>query len=718
MNILNKTLQPWKSFTQSGTRLTNSGVGHFVCSAVLAGLVLCGGSAVALTPYNVLVNPGAETGDLTGWQVKAAVGYVYVVPTNATMAGVTNTPYSTNQFLAHSGSHTFQMFNTTGDSVAIYQDFAAISNSLWSASCWAICYASNYPTTGNAHMQVVFYDTNNNVVPYTNFSSSGVLGTDFIDTTPQIFWWLIVPPPANDPSGWFYLEPTNLYSGDPATEGNYDPASIPMPEILTAPVGTAYVRYQLEFDNPSSGGGDVYFDDCALTKLNQSDPDITNAPVAVSTYKGLNASFTVVATHTGQYPNEKLTYQWEYNGTNLPPAGGVNDISAGTTSATLNFTNLQVADSGLYDVVVTLKSTAGNYTNSIRSVPVPLTVLALTPLQKANLVGPNGGFEGAPAWSPWQPFNGGYLASTNQFYGASTEPINAFEGAWVCLVGANGDRDNGIHNDWAVTPGQWLKASGMVYLSSSNDFVGGNTCRVQIWFKNAVGSAGTTVPGTPTYESCKIYGWAYTNSDMQYVCIDTTSPDFGKTLYHVMLPRDQWLFMPVTNVVNDGGITLTNDLPWTTLPTGCFMVPTNTTPAVGAVNFQVYDYCPGGPGISDIDPVTGNPLYPGGYLGSATSATYWDQMLLLKIYPVTNLTASASISDHKFNLSFSARAGLNYAIQYTSNPAGTNWNTLMVTNAPLSWQNDINATNDTFYPLTVSDSLTAAQSRFYRIRSQ
>jgi len=717
MNMFNKILQKRSSSVPSKTRWINSGVGHFVCSVVVVGFVLCGGSAVALTPYNVLVNPGAETGDLTGWQVNAAVGYVYAVSTNGGMAGVTNTPYSTNQFLAHSGSHTFQMFNTTGpDFVAIYQDFAAISNSLWSASCWAICYASNYPTTGNAHMQVAFYDTNNAVIPYTNISSSGVLGTDFIDPTPQIFWWLMVPPPANDPSGWFFLQPTNLYSADPATEANYD-TSLQGLTVLTAPVGTAYVRYQLQFDNPSSGGGDVYFDDCTLTKLNQSDPDITNAPVAVSTYKSLNASFTVVATHNNTYPQEKFKYQWQYNGTNLPPAGGVNDIAGATTNATLNLTNVQVADGGMYSVVVTLTS-GGVPTNSIRSVPVPLTVLALTPLQKANLLGPNGGFEGGPTWSPWQPFNGGYLANTNQFYGSSTEPVNAYEGQWVALAGANGDRDNGFHNDWPVTPGQWLKASGMVYLSSSNDFLAGNTCRLQVWFKDAVGSGGNPVPGTSTLESCKIYGWAYTNSDMQYVNIDTSSPNLGQTMYHTMLPRDQWLFMPVTNVVNNAGVGIQDDLPWTTLPSGCFMVPTNTTPAVGAVSFQVYEYCPGGPGYSDIDPITGNPTYPGGYLGSATSATYWDQMLLLKIYPVTNLTASASVSDHKFNLSFSARAGLSYAIQYTSNLGGTNWSTLMVTNAPMSWQNDLNAANDTFYPLTVSDSLTAAQSRFYRIQSQ
>src|ERR1019366_8363149 len=229
---------------------------------------------------------------------------------------------------------------------------------------------------------------------------------------------------------------------------------------------TAFVRYQLEFDNTGSGGGDVYFDDCVLDKLVGSDPDITTAPTSVTTYAGLPASFTVEAS-VALPKSERLTYQWQKNGTNLPPDGGVNDIAGSTTSATLSLTNCQAADAGPFTVVVSDKPTPG-VTNSIRSVPVTLTVLNLSCIQKANALGANAGFENAPVWGPWEPFNGCYFASSNNVYGASTTPVNVYDGNWVALVGANGDRDNGFHHAFPAAPGSVWKAGGWAYISSTN----------------------------------------------------------------------------------------------------------------------------------------------------------------------------------------------------------------------------------------------------------
>src|SRR5208282_63924 len=151
----------------------------------------------------------------------------------------------------------------------------------------------------------------------------------------------------------------------------------------------------------------------------QTDPDITNAPVAVTVYAGLPASFTVVATRGVK--SEVLKYQWQLNGVNLPPAGNTNGIIGPTTNALLSFANCQAIDSGLYAVVVS------DTNGSILSVPVPLTVLTLSPLQKANILGANAGFENSPAWPPWSPFNGCYFASTNNVYGTSTTPVNVFD---------------------------------------------------------------------------------------------------------------------------------------------------------------------------------------------------------------------------------------------------------------------------------------------------
>jgi len=226
-----------------------------------------------------------------------------------------------------------------------------------------------------------------------------------------------------------------------------------------------------------------------------------------------------------------------------------------------------------------------------------------------------------------------------------------------------------------------------------------------------VDSNNNSVPGTPTYESFKLYGLAYTNANMQYTNIDTSSTNFGQVMYHAQLPTDQWCYLPVTNIVNNGGIGLGDDLPYNTLP-GYFTVPTNAS--VAAINFQVYEYVPGGPGIVDTN-ADGSPSYPGGYLGTATDAVYWDDMLLIQVSPVTDLTAS--ISGNQINLSFSAGAGLNYAVQYKTNLTAPTWNTLTTVAAPMSWQTNVNATTTT-YPLTVPDTINPGQSRFYRIQSQ
>ena len=475
---------------------------------------------------------------LTGWTL-SLTPYIYAVSTNAQIGGG-----DTNNILAHSGTNVFQMFNTTatapqGPSTYMYQDYPAIAGSVWTANGYAISYASNYlsPST-SAQIQAAFYDASNNVVPYPS-AIGGTYASDFLVFDASVTNEgvpAIAPPPAVDASGWVYLEATNLNDDNPADAAGVDTTVVTYP--LVAPPGTAKIRYEVYLVNTVASGGQVYWDDLALNKLNLTDPDITNQPAAVTVYAGLPASFTVGAWHTGQYPSEKFTYQWYYNVTNMLPAGGgVNNIAGPTTTATLSFTNCSAIASGLYSCVVTLKS-AGNYTNTITSVPVPLTVLVLSPLQKANVLGANAGFENNPAWPPWNIFNGCQFAMAANFYdfaGAATDPVNVLDGTSCAWVGDNGDRDNGFYAQFAAAPGSLWKANGWAYVATTNDFTGGNTCRLQIWFLNSLGGAAT--PGTPTYESFKIYGLGYTNADAQYVDINTNSPTYGQTLYHTQLPK-------------------------------------------------------------------------------------------------------------------------------------------------------------------------------------
>lgn len=693
MSIFKNNLGLAELFARFGRNSTTAIVRRLVGVAVLSASIFVGVNAKAWTT-NVLINPSAETGDFTGWNV-GLNPYLYVVNTNSLI------PNSTGNILSHSGSNVFEIFNTTGNDTYMYQDFAAIEGSEWTANGYAISYASNYLSAStSAHIQMVFYDTNGNVVPYPADPIGGTFTSAFLDENDYTGFGIpwIIPPQAVDASGWIYLDVTNLNYDDPGDYNGVTSDVITPP--LVAPPGTTKVRYEVYVINTVASGGAIYWDDLALNKLNLTDPDITNAPVAETVYAGQPASFSVGAIHTGAHPGEKITYQWLCNGTNLPAGGGDNDISSLTTTATLTFTNCSASAAGQYVVRITVKSSDG-YSNSIASVPVSLTVLTLSPLDKANVLGPNAGFEGNPAWAPWSIFNGCQFATAASFYdfaGAEAYPVNVLEGTSCAWVGDNGDRDNGFYGQFAAAPGSIWKANGWAYVSTQNDFVAGNTCRLQIWFLNSLGGAVT--PGTPTYESFKIYGLGYTNADAQYVDINTNSSTYGQTLYHTQLPRDQWVYMPVTNVVNNGGIGLGDDLPYATLPQGYFSVPANSA----AINFQVYEYCPVAADNPQAD-----------LTGAALDSVYWDNMQLIQVAPVTNLTAT--VSGNTVNLSFNAGAGLDYSVLYKTNLTDPTWNVLQSNiAAPMTWQTNT-AVFTTQYPLTVTDTVSGAHSRFYRVQS-
>jgi len=702
MSTSKNNLRAFDSSVQFSARSANSKIINWVCAALFAGFIFLGsGDAKAAPsyPYNVLVNPGAETGDLTGWNV-SGTGYNFVVSNNNLVPGTTNT------FSVHSGAYMFQMFDVSADSAYIWQDYAAAAGSQWSASAWAICYASNYFDTAIAYMSVAFYDTNGNVVKNDPVNPDpgtiGVYGSAILDPNAPVWdvGWIIAPPPAVDASGWLYLPATNFYYDYIPANTNGAPGiniesgwAIPVSTDLTAPPGTAFVRYKLEFDNSSTGGGAVYFDDCELNKLNQTDPDITDPqPAGVSCYVGDPASFTVHALKAQK--REVLTYQWQKNGTNLPAVPG-GEVMGSSTNASLLFADCQVIDSGMYSCLVS------DTNGSIRSVPVPLTVTT-PPCPTVNRLSSNAGFENAPVWSPWNVFNGAGFVSTNNVYPGSSIHVNIFDGHWCAVVGANGDRDNGF---WqvikGVTPGSVWKAGGWAYISSANDFAGANSCRIQIWFKDANGNI---VPGTPIYEAFKIYGLAYTNADMQYTNIDVSSPFYGQVTNHAQLPRDMWCYLPVTNIVNNGGSGLQDDLPTNTFPEGCFMVPTNAN--IAAINYQVYEYCPQS---SDIC----GECSQSDYFGVPTGTVYWDDMELVQVIRTPYFTTS--LNGTNINLSFGAVAGLDYYVLYKTDMRDATWNLLAMTNAPMSWQTNSSHTICDYYPITVSDPITT-QHRYYRVK--
>jgi hypothetical protein len=83
----------------------------------------------------------------------------------------------------------------------------------------------------------------------------------------------------------------------------------------------------------SFGGNDGF-----VLKLAEVQPAITQQPVGGNVLAGQNATFSVTATGTGP-----VTYQWRFNGTNLP----------GATNASFTLANATTNSAGAYDVLVT-----------------------------------------------------------------------------------------------------------------------------------------------------------------------------------------------------------------------------------------------------------------------------------------------------------------------------------------------------------------------------
>jgi Ig-like domain-containing protein/uncharacterized protein DUF642 len=200
---------------------------------------------------------------------------------------------------------------------------------------------------------------------------------------------------------------------------------------VTAPGdgGTTWLSRSFTFvaDSPATL---VAFDDNSPTTLNvdlvidnvrvtlQNSATITSQPQSLTTPVGANATFSVTA--TGQAP---LTYQWRFNGSNI----------AGATSSTFTQTNVQAADGGNYDVVVS------NGSGPVTSAVATLTVVP------AGTVLANGSFESSSA---------GWTASGNLAF-VSNAPYSASAGIRTVAFNGSQTTPNGVLSQtFTTTPGQ------------------------------------------------------------------------------------------------------------------------------------------------------------------------------------------------------------------------------------------------------------------------
>ncbi len=151
-------------------------------------------------------------------------------------------------------------------------------------------------------------------------------------------------------------------------------------------------------------------------------PSVTSQPQSLTNLSGTSATFTSAASGT-----QPLSYQWQFNGTNI----------AGATSSGLTITNVQTNNNGNYAVVVT------NVAGVTTSTPAILTVWVLPgfaspPQSQTNLVGTTANFNvnatGTQPYSYQWLFNGTNLAGAT----SATLTLNSLQtnqaGSYAVIV--------------------------------------------------------------------------------------------------------------------------------------------------------------------------------------------------------------------------------------------------------------------------------------------
>jgi hypothetical protein len=180
-------------------------------------------------------------------------------------------------------------------------------------------------------------DPNNRLTNYTLTSSNGTL-TISPAPPPAI---LSITPNTCDTNGGVtvILSGTGFEDGATVSFGATPAASVIVTNAtniiaVTPPAGLGAVDVVLT----NADGQSVVFTNGFTYTVTPTGPQITAQPANQAAALGSNVAFSVTATGTGA-----LAYQWAFNQTNL----------GGATNFTLCLTNLQAANAGPYQVVVT-----------------------------------------------------------------------------------------------------------------------------------------------------------------------------------------------------------------------------------------------------------------------------------------------------------------------------------------------------------------------------
>lgn len=646
--------------------------------ASVAILTLSATSARAQTLTNWLANPSFELGTspwvtVPTWSWKPLNEFCAVQSTNGFVY-----PSTTVHVTVHSGTNAVKIWGynqpyTVAD--GLMQTFPCAPGSTWSASGWANTQSpDNMMSTETSYIELMFLDatTNYNIGDYT---SSAMTSNSLVST-------------------WSQFQVTDGSGGT----------------NLTAPPGTAFVRFMLRFSQPGNyAGGSCYWDGAKLIRTSKPDPEISVQPQpvpAIPVY-GQTVTFTVVADGL-----TALFYLWQKDGANI-----TNPNAHGVTTATLTLSNVDISMMGNYTVTVT--DQAGPLTSDPTYLQVldPGVISVTPPLGQTITNGGSATFTVVAAGSAtlmyqWDT-NGTPLFDDGRISGATSNVLTvanvtaADDGTYnVMIDGGAAQASSGLKvvspaqlaTNLLVNPGfedgvfsepwesGWIGFGGRA-LATTNDVYYGSATPVSVYDGNYVcrtyageadnGIYENNLPATvgATYHAG---GHFYVSgldpvTGLAWVVLQVMFKDAGaNTISTFASPQigtnfsaDTWTFLQISNTT--GGLDL--------------VAPAGTVSAT----CQIYEYAQQGGGGS----------------------VYFDDLYLTlaRAAPPPPFSITPSVTGGQINITFLTANGIIYEVLYTGDPH----------NALSTWQTNSTVIGDGTVK-SVPDTLGAA-ARFYRVRA-
>jgi len=645
-----------------------------ICAAILT---LSAVTAQSQTLTNWLANPGFELGTAS-W-----INMPPWVWNGATWAVQNTNQYvnaSTKYVKVHSGTNAFKIwgyYQPYTTSPGAMETFPAAAGSTWTASGWADTQTpDNMTSTETSYIEVQFLDATTNIVT-TSFESDC--------TSPTMT-------PASPTDTWSQFQVV-----DPITEST----------TLTAPSGTAFVRFLIRFTQPAGyPGGSCYWDDVQLIRTSKPDPEITAQPAAVTKVYGQTATFSVTADGLST-----LSYKWQKGGADI-----TNPNAYGVTTATLTISNVTLADEDNYTVTVTDQAGSLPSDQAYLTVNDPGVISITPPLGQTINNGGTASFIVAAAGSSplsyqWQ-LNGNPLSNAGRISGVTSNVLTvanltaADAGTYTAMIdGGAAQATSGLKvvspaqlaTNLLINPGfedsvfsepwesAWVRFNGAEIDSTNNFYAGGGgTTPVSVYDGNYVCRTYASDPDNGLYQNnvaatagttFHVGGHFYMSSldpmispawvvlqlffkDAGGNTLSTfASPEIGPTF-----PADTWTFLQLSNTT--GGLDL--------------VAPTGTASAT----CQVYEYAQIGGGGS----------------------VYFDDLYVTRVgLPApTPVTITTWVSGGSINLAFPTTSGVTYQVLYANSLS-----------SPITWYTNSSVSGNGTVQ-TVSQPIGTGQ-RYYRL---